>query len=273
MKKVLAALDNSLGGRPLLAAASALATLLDARVEAVHVQTGGDRTARNTAGAAGIQLQTTTGPVVGRLVEAGGADDVVALAIGARGTPSGRRPLGGTASAVASTLPKPVMIVPPDADPPKAIRRVLVPIEGLVSSSLAPRWLFDPAREAGIDVLALHIHDEESIPAFSDQPQHEQAAWSAEFVRRYCPWGIEDVRLETRVGRIGELIPLVAAESSCDLIALGWSQELAANRTPILAETLARANTPVLLVPVQLTADLEGVLAASSPADGDAIHD
>jgi nucleotide-binding universal stress UspA family protein len=273
MKKVLAALDNSLGGRPLLAAASALATLLDARVEAVHVQTGGDRTARNTAGAAGIQLQTTTGPVVGRLVEAGGADDVVALAIGARGTPSGRRPLGGTASAVASALPKPVMIVPPDADPPKAIRRVLVPIEGLVSSSLAPRWLFDPAREAGIDVLALHIHDEESIPAFSDQPQHEQAAWSAEFVRRYCPWGIEEVRLETRVGRIGELIPLVAAESSCDLIALGWSQELAANRTPILAETLARANTPVLLVPVQLTADLEGVLAASSPADGDAIHD
>jgi hypothetical protein len=66
------------------------------------------------------------------------------------------------------------MTVPPDADPAGAFRRVLVPIEGLVSSSLAPRWLFDPVREAGIDVLALHIHDEESIPAFTDQPQHEQ---------------------------------------------------------------------------------------------------
>jgi nucleotide-binding universal stress UspA family protein len=273
MKKVLAALDNSLAGRSLLAAASTFATLLEAEVEAVHVQTDGDRTARNTAEAAGIPLQTTTGPVVGRLVQADASSDVVALAIGARGTPSGRRPLGGTASAVAGALPKPVMIVPPDADPPGAFRRVLVPVEGLVSSSLAPRWLLDPAREAGIDVLALHIHDEESIPAFTDQPQHEQPAWAAEFVRRFCPWGIDEVRLETRVGRIGELIPLVAAESSCDLIALGWSQELSANGAPIVAETLARSDTPVLLVPVEVTADLEGVLVASSRGDGNAHHD
>ncbi len=250
MRKVLAALDNSLAGKSLLAAAGTLAALLDAEVEAVHVQTDGERTAQNTAEAAGIRLLTTTGPVVERLVEAGGASEVVALAIGARGTPSGRRPLGGTASAVASVLSKPIMIVPPDADPPGAFRRVLVPIEGLVSSSLAPRWLFEPAREAGIDVLALHIHDEESIPSFTDQPQHEQPAWAAEFVRRYCPWGIDEVRLETRVGRIGEVIPLVALESSCDLIALGWSQELSADRAPVVRETLARANLPVLLVPV-----------------------
>lgn len=271
MKKVLAALDNSLAGRSLLAAASTFARLLDAEVKAVHVQVDGDRTARNTAEMAGIPLQTTTGPVIERLVEAGGASDVVALAIGARGTPSGRRPLGGTASAVASVLPKPVMIVPPDAEPPGAFRRVLVPIEGLVSSSLAPRWLFEPAREAGIDVLALHIHDEESIPAFTDQPQHEQPAWAAEFVRRYCPWGIEAVQLETRVGRIGELIPVVAAESGCDLIALGWSQELSSDRSPVVRETLARSNLPVLLVPVQRAAGLQEVLASSSK--GDRTHD
>jgi hypothetical protein len=77
----------------------------------------------------------------------------------------------------------------------------------------------------------------------------------------------------TAEGRIGEVIPLVAAESSCDLIALGWSQELSANRAPIVAETLARSNIPVLLVPVQLPAEFEGVLAASSKGDGDAIHD
>ena len=221
------------------------------------MQTDGDRTARNTAEAADIPLRTTKGPVVERLVEAGGASDVVALAIGARGTPSGRRPLGGTASAVASALPKPVMIVPPDADPPAAFRRVLVPIEGLVSYSLAPRWLFEPAREAGIDVLALHIHDEESIPAFTDQPQHEQPAWADEFVRRYCPWGIDAVRLETRVGRIGELIPLVAAESGCDLIALGWSRELSSARAPVVRETLERVPLPVLLVPVSAQGEVD----------------
>ena len=108
MKKVLAALDNSLAGKSVLAAASAFAALLDAEVEALHVRTDGERTARNTAEAAGIPLRTTTGPVVERLVEAGRASDVVALAIGARGTPAGRRPLGGTASAIANALPKPV---------------------------------------------------------------------------------------------------------------------------------------------------------------------
>ncbi|MGZ4418554.1 MAG: universal stress protein [Gaiellaceae bacterium] len=257
MKKILAALDNSLAGKALLAAAGTLAALLDAEVQAVHVQTDGDRTARSMAEAAGIPFQAMRGPIVERLVEAGGASDVVALAIGARGTPSARRPLGGTASAVASALPKPVMIVPPDADPPGAFRRILVPIEGLVSHTVAPRWLFEPAREAGIDVLALHIHDADSIPSFTDQPQHEQPAWAAEFVRRFCRWGIDEVRLEIRVGRIGELIPVVAAENDCDLIALGWSQELASARASVVRETLARAPLPILLVPVSTEGETE----------------
>jgi nucleotide-binding universal stress UspA family protein len=257
MKKVLVALDNSLAGKALLAAARTLAALLDAEVHALHVRSDGDRTARSTAEAAAIPFQTTEGPVVDRLVELGGASDVVALAIGARGTPSARRPLGSTASAVASTLPKPVMIVPPDADVRARFRRVLVPIEGLVSHKLTPNWFFEPAREAGIEVLALHIHDAESIPAFTDQPQHEQPAWVGEFVRRYCRWGIDEVHLETRVGRIGELIPVVAAESNCDLIALGWSQELSSVRAPIVRETLERAPLPVLLVPVSAQGEID----------------
>jgi nucleotide-binding universal stress UspA family protein len=257
MKKVLAALDNSLAGKALLASARTLAALLDAEVHALHVQTDGDRTARSTAEAAHIPFQTTTGPVVERLVEMGAASDVIALAIGARGTPSARRPLGSTASAVATTLPKPVMIVPPDADPHGRFRRVLVPIEGLISQRLRPSWFFEPAREAGIEVLALHIHDAESIPAFTDQPQHEQPAWVDEFVRRYCRWGIDDVQLETRVGRIGELIPVVAIQSDCDLIALGWSQELSSTRAPVVRETLERAPLPVLLVPVSAEGDID----------------
>ena len=257
MKKVLAALDNSLAGRALLVAARTLAALLDAEVQALHVQTDGDRTARGTAEAADIPFRTTEGPVVERLVEAGGASDVVALAIGARGSPSARSSLGGTASAVASTLPKPVMIVPPDAEPPAAFRRVLVPIEGLVSSTLTPGWFFEPAREAGIDVLALHVHDAESIPAFTDQPQHEQPAWADEFVRRFCRWGIDEVRLETRVGRAGELIAVVAAESDCDLIALGWSRELSSARAPVVRETLERVPLPILLVPVSAQDDVD----------------
>lgn len=269
MKKVLIALDNSPAGKSVVAGALALAALLDAEVEAVHVQVDGSRTARNAAESAAVPFRTMAGPVVDRLIAAGEEEDVVALAIGARGTPAARRPLGGTAAAVATGLAKPVLVVPPDADPSPTFRRVLVPLEGTLSTSLAPRAIFALAAGAEIDVLALHIHDQDSIPAFTDQPQHEQRAWAREFLLRYCPWGLGAVRLETRVGRSGELIPLVAEECDCDLIALGWSQELSRGRAAIVRETLERSRRPMLLVPVQRTADLdEALLAPAAPRLG-----
>jgi len=253
MKKVLAALDNSLAGRSVVATARALATLLGAEVEGLHVQVDGARTARMTAEAAGVPLRILAGPVVERLVDGGEEEDVIALALGARGTPSGRRPLGGTASAVATALGKPVVIVPPDAEPPLKLRRVLVPLEGTLSTSLAPRVIVELAPAAEIEMLALHVYDLDSLPAFTDQPQHEQRAWALEFLQRYCPWGFRDVRLETRVGRSEELVPRVAEEEDCDLIALGWSQELASGRAPVVRETLERSRLPVLLFPVRVS--------------------
>lgn len=264
MKTVLATLDSSVAGKFVLASARALAALLDSQVQAVHVLADGQRTVRSLAAAAGIPLTTTRGSVVERLVEAGESPNVVALAIGARGAPTSSRPLGATAAAVATALSKPVLVVPPDADPPQMFRRVLVPLEGSLSSSLAPRWLFELTGEAQIDVVALHIHDEQSIPAFTDQPQHEASAWTREFIQRYCPWGLGTVRLETRVGRIGELVPLVAEQCGCDLIALGWSRQLSSDRAPVVRETIQRSHRPVLLVPVDLSPDSEALLAAAA---------
>jgi nucleotide-binding universal stress UspA family protein len=264
MTKVLAALDSSLAGTSVLAAAQALASLLECDVEALHVRIDGERTVRNMAETAGVRLRTVTGPVAERLVEAGEAGDVVALAIGARSTPASAKPLGGRAEAVATTLSKPVLIVPPDAVPAPSFRRVLVPLEGTLSSSLAPRWLFELAPDEQIDVVALHIHDAASIPAFTDQPQHEAPAWAREFVQRFCPWGIGTVRLETRVGRIGELVPAVAEQCDCDLIAIGWSRQLSEGRAQIVHETIQRSRLPVLLVPVEPSRDLEGAPGAAA---------
>jgi nucleotide-binding universal stress UspA family protein len=264
MKTVLVALDNSLAGKAVVGCARALAVLLDADVEALHVRVDGERTARSTAEAADLPLRAVSGGVVERLVEAGGPENIVALAIGARGTRQARHPLGSTAAAVATALPKPVLIAPPDADPPPEFRRVLVPLEGTLSSSLAPRAIFELARAAEVDILALHVHDQDSIPAFTDHPQHERPAWAREFLHRYLPWGLGSVQLETRVGRSGELIPDVAEECDCDLIALGWSQALAAGRGPVVRETLQRSRRPVLLVPVQGAANGEKVSAAAS---------
>jgi nucleotide-binding universal stress UspA family protein len=255
MKVVLAAIDNSLAGKPVIAAARALADVLGAHVEAVHVAADGTRTARSAAAVAGVPLRTVTGSVVDALVAQGQSPDVLAMAIGARGTPAGPRPLGGTAAAVATRLLKPVVIVPPEAVVPPIFRRILVPLEAVLSQSRLPGSVYDLAGDFEIDVVALHVLDEASIPAFTDQPQHEHTAWAREFLARYCPRGLGRVDLETRVGRTEELVVPVAEQCGCDLIALGWSQELAPGRATVVRETLKRSRLPVLLTPVRIGGD------------------
>jgi nucleotide-binding universal stress UspA family protein len=268
MRTVLAAVDNGLAVKPVLATAKALAEVLDARPDALHVRTNGGQTARSIAELSGVPFRTTAGPVVERLVEAGEAEDVVALVIGARGTPTGRRPLGATATAVATALAKPVVVVPPDARPPASIRRILVPLEASFPEAHAPAAIFEVADSATLDVVALHVLEADAIPFFTDQPQHEQPAWAQEFLARYCPSGLGSVRLETRVGRADELVPRVARECGCDLVALGWAQELAPGRAPVVQAALERSGMPVMLVPVRLVGEPEPVPAGFAPSFG-----
>jgi nucleotide-binding universal stress UspA family protein len=257
MTKVIAALDNSLAAKPVLATALALGRLFDAEPELIHVSVDGERTVRSAADVAGLPLRTVSGPVLDRLLERGRAEDVVAMVVGARGTPGGRRPLGSTALAIATSLQKPVVVGPLNGPPSAAVRRILVPLEGNVPASLVPRAIVALGREADLEVVVLHVHEETSLPRFTDQPQHEQKAWATEFLTRYCPWGIGRVRLETRLGRTEELVPLVAGETGADLIVLGWAQELAEGRAPVVRAALARGRAPVMLVPVHAPAPKE----------------
>jgi nucleotide-binding universal stress UspA family protein len=263
MKSVIAALDNSLAAKPVLETAAAFGKLLGATVEPVHVRTDGDTVARSAAEAASLSLQTLPGPVVAGLREAGERVDTVALVLGARGTPLGRRPLGSTALAVASSVEKPVVIVPPDAKPTPALARVLVPLEGGVSAAMTPKAMVDLGEGTELDVVILHVHEEGSLPAFTDQPQHERPAWAREFLRRYCPWGIGSVRLETRVGRTDELVPVVTEQVRADLIVLGWAQDLTEGRAPVVRAALARGRVPVMLIPVQAPTREEARLNSS----------
>jgi nucleotide-binding universal stress UspA family protein len=254
MTRVIAALDNSLAARPVIATAQSLAKLFDARVEALHVRSNGNRVAASEAAAAGLELRLVTGPTVERLAEWANADDVAALVVGARGTPAGARPVGSTAFELMTSLGKPLVVVPPDVAGRGELRRVLVPLEGTISTSLAPRRLIELASDAELDILLLHVHDEASLPAFTDQPQHEADAWAEEFLARYMPGSVGDVRLEMRVGRREEEILRAADEMGADLIALGWSQDLAQGRATVVRAVLERGRVPVLLVPVYLAA-------------------
>jgi nucleotide-binding universal stress UspA family protein len=154
--------------------------------------------------------------------------------------------------AVATSLQKPVVIVPPNAPSSTELRRILVPLEGNLPASFVPRAVVALGRQAELEVVVLHVHEETSLPPFTDQPQHERESWAREFLTRYCPWGIGRVRLETRLGSSQELVPLVAAETSADLIVLGWAQELAEGRAPVVRAALSRGCAPVMLVPVHV---------------------
>jgi nucleotide-binding universal stress UspA family protein len=264
VRKLIAALDNSLATGAVLASAGSLARLFGARLEAVHVGDDRDGIAANAAASAGIELRLLSGPTVPTLVEAASDEDVVALVVGTRRLPLGERPVGATALELITSILKPVMVVPPDSVRAGALARVLVPLEGTASTSLAPKALIELAQEANVEIVVVHVHEAATLPAFTDQPQHQVRAWSEEFVARYCPWGVGKVRVALRVGRREEEILAVANETECDLIALGWAQELAAGRAPVVREVLERGRIPVLLVPVRL--------AAGAGAHGPAVH-
>lgn len=263
MRKIIAALDNSLAAKPVLTTALALADLFGGEVTPVQVRLDGARVARSIADSAGLTLQTLRGPIVEQLLDQARPEEVVAFVLGTHGTLGDRRPLGNTAVAIATSLQKPVVVVPPDTRTSGGLHRALIPIESGLSASLTPRAIVELAQGTELEVVVLHVHEPSSLPAFTDQPQHEHPAWAREFVRRYCPWGIGAVRLEVRTGSADELVPLVAEQEHVDIIALGWAQELAEGRAPIVRAALARAKVPVMLVPVAVAVSAADVVATT----------
>jgi len=168
--------------------------------------------------------------------------------VGARGLAPDPRALGSTAAAVATGTRKPVVVVPPEAEPRTEFKRVLVPLEGgrRLGAPRAPMLL--PLGHH-MDVVVLHVLEPDSIPSFVDQPHHWQAVWTGEFLARYCPWGIDDVEVYVRVGRCEELVAQTARETGCDLIALAWSGDLSEGHARVVRATLLRSHLPVALLP------------------------
>jgi len=248
--KVLAALDETSVARPVLAAAHEIAPLFAADVVAVHVVQDGVEGVRELADGAHVPLTELEGPPGARLAQALEDDDVLALVVGTARA-DGRREIGSTALAVVTTAQKPVFAIPPELPAGFAVHRLLVPLEGSLPTAFAPHAALDASAAAHVEVVILHVLEEDALPAFSDQPQHEWEAFGREFLTRYCRWPLERVRLETRVGRPDQLILPVAQEMDCDLIVLAWAQELAPGRASIVRETLRRGTIPVMLVPVR----------------------
>jgi nucleotide-binding universal stress UspA family protein len=193
-----------------------------------------------------VPFRTVGGDPLAVLVELAAADDVVALALGARDRP-GRRAAGHLARALANAVDKPVLVVPPEVQPRDAIRRVVVAMEGSPGKARSLKRAIDVAAGAGLELIVVHVDSEASIPLFSDQVQHETDSYAREFLARYCR-GAPDARLELRVGNpADEILGCVEAEGS-HLLAIGWPHSDDPRRGAVAGEILERAHVPLLLV-------------------------
>jgi nucleotide-binding universal stress UspA family protein len=249
--KVLVALDQTVGASSVLAASHEIARVLGADLTAVHVGEDGTEHVRDLAARDHVVLAELEGQPAARLAQALEDDDeAVALVVGTRTRPQGEREIGSTALEVVTTVHKPVFAIPPEMPTGFAVHRVLVPLEGSMATSSA--YPAVQVRDAEpVEIVILYVLEEDSLPAFSDQPQHEWEGFGREFLARYSPWPIEQVRLVTRVGRPEEYILPVARETKSDVISLAWGQELAPGRASIVRDTLRRGTIPVVLVPAK----------------------
>lgn len=251
MTTILAAIDDSAAARPVLATALALAPLLDAHVEAVHVAPAGSdgQTTRAAAHASNIPLQQLAGDPFEQIVRLVAGDDVVAVILGARARPTGRRPAGHLALALASVIVKPVVMVPPEARPPARIRRVLIAMEGTHHKARDMLRVIELGAAAELELIVVHVNDEESIPSFCDQVQYETEAYAKEFLARYLPGALE-ARLQLRVGVPVDEILAAADDLEPDMLAIGWPQTDDPTRGDVARELVNRSRLPLLLVAV-----------------------
>jgi nucleotide-binding universal stress UspA family protein len=250
MTTVLAALDSNSSAQPVLSTAIAVAELLDATVTGLHVRENGISAAPELARAAGVELREVSGSPVQQIVLATQDPDVTALVLGARGTHGGPRPAGHTALEVITRVSKPVVVVPPHAQPPEQLARILLPLDGTGESSHALDDTLTLAHRRRLEILALHVDSPATVPAFSDHEPHATQASEREFLARHTATPHDRVTLVRRVGVPADDVVAVARETSADLIVLAWSQNLGPGRARVVSETLAHSHVPVLLLPV-----------------------
>lgn len=246
MNIVIAALDASAAARPVLDTALAFAEMTGSTVEAVTVD-GASGTVGELAERAAVPLRRVAGPAEQALLEAVAAPHVIAGVLGARGTPGGRRPTGRTALHVLEHASKPIVIVPPDAVAPRSLRRLLLPLEGTVDSSQPILDTLRPLLVGDIELIALHVFTDATMPRVLDHPGRDLELLGAEFLTRHCP---DAARIELRTGPPGSRVAEVCAEQRADLVVLSWSQDASPGHAAVIREVLGHASIPVLLLPI-----------------------
>ncbi|MGO9906223.1 MAG: universal stress protein [Solirubrobacteraceae bacterium] len=253
MTNVLAAVAPDACARGVLSTAIALAGLLDSTPAGLHVRENGAGTLSQLARAEGVEMREVGGSASEQIMAAALEPDVAALVLGMRGELRGSQPVGRTALEIITRVAKPVVLVPPQAEPRERLTRILVPLEGTGETMQALEHLLELAGNRQLEILVLHLLSPDTLPAFADHEPHETEAWEREFLRGYVSTPDDRVRLVRRLGVPTDDIVMVANETSAELVALTWSQTLSPGHARVVSETLAHSDIPVLLLPRQLS--------------------
>jgi nucleotide-binding universal stress UspA family protein len=247
--RVIAFVEDSPAAAPVVSMARVLGEIFSAAVEAVHVGEKTGPTVRAVSRAAAVPLRLVPGEPTEAIVVEMTPTDVVAGVLGARRHPVGPRPAGHIALGVITRVNKLVAVVPPEAEVPLpgSVDRILVPLDGTDASAKAVERLCEACARSGIEILVVHVFDEETTPRFWDQPQYAAAAYSSEFLARFVKE--RNARMTLRTGTPQHGVLATATREGVDLIALGWSQSLGPGRAEVVRRVLSEAPVPVLLMP------------------------
>jgi nucleotide-binding universal stress UspA family protein len=247
MKRVIAAIDESAAAPPVLVMARSVSSALGAELDVLHVAEGGPDGAGASAESVGVPMRTVSGDPFEELALAIAEEDVVALVLGARGSGTGPRPAGHLVLALAGRTDKPVVVVPPGAQPPTRLHTVLVAMEGTPGKARTLRRTIELSADAGLEIVVVHVDEE--VPSFTDQIQHETEAYAQEFFAQHILYAPQ-VSLELRIGDPAPEVLSAIDSFHPDLVAVGWPHAAAPHRAAVAREILARSPVPVLLVAV-----------------------
>lgn len=145
---------------------------------------------------------------------------------------------------------RPLLVVPVHAPlTAGSFVRVLVPLDGREETAASVVGMAGRLRGGGAEVVAVHVFEPATIPAFWDQAAHSHASWTAEFLRRNLP---PAAGLGLRRGSPADELIAESGESGVDLLLVGWSQDLSSGHAHIVRSALTAGSVPVLLVPAQV---------------------
>jgi nucleotide-binding universal stress UspA family protein len=253
---LVVALDSSMAAAPVAKGASMVAKLLGAELRAVHVSEGGTgELAVRASKLAGIpleQLAQGSGSIAEQLERSGVFQGAVLIAVGARSCPNGRYPVGHVAMELVGSCQRPVLVVPPEeTSDHHESSKVLISLDGTEAGAKAIDKALDLLHGKPVELVALHVFAQDTLPRFWDQETHASVSWSNEFLSRQMR--SMPVKLKLKTGSPAGRILEAAKEEGVSLIVMGVtpSGSHSSGMGDVIREVLSRTEVPVLLVPGQ----------------------